>query len=99
MEAKLSARRQQAFALTLIACVLTAGVGWMLGPMITALAVMALPVPLFLLWFSSDTFRSDERKASETARVRGAQADFAAQRRVDHLDDAIAIARKPATQR
>jgi len=81
MDSKLRARRQQAFTLSAIAIAVTAGVGAMLGPMVLVLALLALPVPLFLLWFSADVLRYDERQeqpASKPARVLGTQANVAA---------------------
>jgi hypothetical protein len=53
-------RAGQAFGLTAAVIVLLLGVGGMLGTTAAFLAAITMPVPLVLLWLSTDVYRADE---------------------------------------
>jgi hypothetical protein len=56
------ARTGIAVVLTAISVGMGLALGLMLGKVALALYLATLPVPLCLLWFSSDVLRSDERE-------------------------------------
>jgi hypothetical protein len=60
-------RKTQAAVMTAVAGVIVLGIGATLGPMAVVLSVITMPIPLLLLWLSSDVFRADE--AAEAARL------------------------------
>jgi len=56
-------RTAQAFVLTAIAVAIGAGLVVAFGPIAIPFYLIGLPVPLVLLWSSTDVTRADERRA------------------------------------
>ena len=56
------ARAGQAAVLTALAVVTVLGLALTLGSTAALLATITMPVPLFLLWMSTDVLRSDEKR-------------------------------------